>query len=85
MKRFRLSTLMLLIVIIGLGIGLMIQHHRAARSAAELQARLDETEKKVFWLEHYQSLSQWRAAVASRSRSRRRPSRDQAVEKASDR
>jgi hypothetical protein len=40
MKRFRLSTLMLLIVIAALGIGLFVQQRRAARREAELQARL---------------------------------------------
>jgi hypothetical protein len=40
MKRFRLSTLMLLIVITALGIGLVVQQRRAAHREAELQARL---------------------------------------------
>ena len=40
MKRFRLSTLMLLIVIAALGVGLAVREHRAARREAELQARL---------------------------------------------
>ncbi len=40
MKRFRLSTLMLLIAIAALCIGLVVQHHRAARREADLQARL---------------------------------------------
>ena len=40
MKRFRLGTLMLLIVIAALGIGLVVQQRRAARREAELQARL---------------------------------------------
>ena len=44
MKRFRLSTLMLLIVIAGLCVALMVQHNRAARREAELQARLHNAE-----------------------------------------
>ena len=40
MKRFRLSTLMLLVVISALGIGLVVQRRRAARREVELQARL---------------------------------------------
>ncbi|HEV3338944.1 MAG TPA: hypothetical protein VG125_01265 [Pirellulales bacterium] len=40
MKRFRLSTLMLLVVIAALGIGLVVEHQRAARREAELQAQL---------------------------------------------
>jgi hypothetical protein len=39
MKRFRLSTLMLLIVIAALGVGLIVQHDRASRREAKLQAR----------------------------------------------
>jgi hypothetical protein len=41
MKRFRLSTLMLLIAIIALCGGLAVQHQRALRREAELRARLD--------------------------------------------
>jgi hypothetical protein len=37
MKRFRLSTLMLLIVIAALGIALVVQHGRAALREADLQ------------------------------------------------
>jgi hypothetical protein len=40
MKRFRLSTLMLLIVIAALVVALAVQHQRAARREAELQTRL---------------------------------------------
>jgi hypothetical protein len=43
MKRFRLSTLMLLIVIAALGGGLTVQHHRASRREAKLQARLAQS------------------------------------------
>ena len=37
MKRFRLSTLMLLIVITALIVALVVQHHQAARREVELQ------------------------------------------------
>jgi hypothetical protein len=40
MKRFRLSTLMLVIVIAALCVGLVVQHDRASRREAALQARL---------------------------------------------
>jgi hypothetical protein len=43
MRRFRLSTLMLLIVIAALSFALVVQHHRAARREAELQARLAQS------------------------------------------
>ncbi len=41
MKRFRLSTLMLLIVIAALCVALVVQHQRASRREAELESRLD--------------------------------------------
>jgi type II secretory pathway pseudopilin PulG len=41
MKRFRLRTLMLLIVIAALGIAVVVQQRRAARREAELQAQLE--------------------------------------------
>jgi hypothetical protein len=41
MRRFRLSTLMLLIVIAALSTALVVQHYRAARREAELQRRLE--------------------------------------------
>ena len=40
MKRFRLRTLMLLIVIAALCVGLVVQHNRASQREAALQARL---------------------------------------------
>ena len=40
MKRFRLSTLMLVIAIAGLCVGVVVQHERASRREAALQARL---------------------------------------------
>jgi hypothetical protein len=40
MKRFRLSTLMLLIVIAALGVAVVVQQRRAARREVELQAGL---------------------------------------------
>jgi hypothetical protein len=50
MKRFRLSTLMLLIVIAGLCVALMVQHNRAAQREAELEARLHKAEKEADFL-----------------------------------
>ena len=43
MKRFRLSTLMLLIVIAALGVGLAVRDHRAVRREASFQARLAQS------------------------------------------
>jgi hypothetical protein len=48
MKRFRLSTLMLLVVIAALVVALAVQQRRAARREAELQARLDAHIKAQF-------------------------------------
>jgi hypothetical protein len=44
MKRFRLSTLMLLIVIVALSVALAVYHRRAAGREAELQAQLAESQ-----------------------------------------
>jgi hypothetical protein len=41
MKRFRLSTLMLLIVIAALCLALVVQHNRAAQREAKLRAALE--------------------------------------------
>jgi hypothetical protein len=46
MKRFRLSTLLLLIAISALGVALVVQQQRAARREAELQRRLDVQARK---------------------------------------
>jgi competence protein ComGF len=43
MKRFRLSTLLLLIVIAALSIALVVQHVQTSRREAELQARLAQS------------------------------------------
>jgi hypothetical protein len=40
MKRFRLSTLMLLVVIAAMGLGMILQEHRHRRREAAQQARL---------------------------------------------
>jgi len=45
MRRFRLSTLMLLIVLAALSIALVVHYRRAARREVELQARLAEEER----------------------------------------
>ena len=47
MKRFRLSTLMLLIVIAGLCVALMVQHNRSSQREAELQIRLHKAEQEA--------------------------------------
>ena len=47
MKRFRLSTLMLLIVIAALGVALVLSQMRAARREAQLKARLVEAWPRV--------------------------------------
>ena len=72
---------MLLIVIVGLSIALVVHQRRASRRETKLQARLSDAEKKIFWLEHYKTLEQWRAAAAaaSRHRSKRRPVGDRGV------
>jgi hypothetical protein len=76
MRRFRLSTLMLMIVIAALGIALVVQQRRAARREAELLARLNGAESKVFMLEQRNLLKQWQALSESRSRSKRQPNSD---------
>jgi hypothetical protein len=42
MKRLRVSTLMLLVIIIALGTALVVQHDRAAHREAELRYRLKQ-------------------------------------------
>lgn len=42
MRRLRLSTMMLLIVLAALGLALVVEYRRAARREVELQARLAE-------------------------------------------
>jgi hypothetical protein len=49
MRRFRLSTLMLLVVITALGVALVVQERRAARREAELQARLAAVTPKLYF------------------------------------
>ena len=48
MRRFRLSTLMLLIVLAALGLALVVEYRRAARREAELYARL-AAESRWWW------------------------------------
>ena len=47
MRRFRLSTLMLLIMLAALGIAVVVHYRRAARREVELQARL--AEEYLWW------------------------------------
>lgn len=49
MKRFRLSTLMLLIVITAMGVTLVVQQQRAARREAELQAQLEANNARMYY------------------------------------
>jgi hypothetical protein len=44
MRRFRLSTLLLLIVIAALGVALVVQQQRAARREAELRGQMSRRE-----------------------------------------
>jgi hypothetical protein len=53
MRRFRLSTLLLLVAIAALGIALVVQQHRAARREAELRAQLTEKDALVDWYRAY--------------------------------
>lgn len=47
MRRFRLSTLMLLIVIVALTITLMVRERRAARREAKLQAEIANLQARL--------------------------------------
>jgi hypothetical protein len=47
MKRFRLSTLMLLIVIAALCVALVVQQRQASRRETELKAKLDSRGEAV--------------------------------------
>jgi hypothetical protein len=47
MKRFRLSTLMLLIVIAALCVALVVQQRQASRREAELRVRMAEKDSQV--------------------------------------
>lgn len=54
MKRFRLSTLLLLVAITALGVALVAQQQRAARREAELRAKIkewEETDTAIRWQE----------------------------------
>jgi hypothetical protein len=62
MRRFRLSTLMLLIAIAALGVALVVKQRRAARREAELRDRLNSAENKLWMLEQQNLLMQRRAA-----------------------
>jgi type II secretory pathway pseudopilin PulG len=82
MKRFRLSTLMLLIVIAALGVALVVQQRRAARREAELQARLNAAANTISTLERQNLLKQWQMLSSSRRRSKPGPDGERAVAKA---
>jgi electron transfer flavoprotein alpha/beta subunit len=82
MKRFRLSTFMLLIMIVALGIVVVVQQRRAARREVGLQARMAEKDVLVNWYRAYDlELKQRLEAAAQRAREeRQRPSAVEAVE-----
>ncbi len=61
MKQFRLSTLMLVIVIAALCVALFVMHNRATRREAELQAQLAKP-NQAFWKSSMKR--QWRPAPA---------------------
>jgi sensor histidine kinase regulating citrate/malate metabolism len=61
MKRLRLSTQMLLVVIAALAIALVQQHSRAARREAELRAMLRAAEGRADKLEIIDTI-QWKEA-----------------------
>ena len=65
MKRVRLSTLMLLIVIAALGVALVVQQRRAARREADLQARLAQS--WPVYLTHQREEALLRRLAAKRS------------------
>ena len=48
MRRFRLSTLLLLVVIAALSLALVVQEWRAARREAAFQARIAELSQENF-------------------------------------
>jgi hypothetical protein len=47
MKRFRLSTLLILIVVAALSLGLLEQGRRAGRREAELRLRIAEKDREI--------------------------------------
>lgn len=47
MRRFRLSTLLLLVVIIALGLGLVVQQRQADRREAALRTQIAEKDREL--------------------------------------
>ena len=80
MKRFRLSTLMLLIVIAALGVAMVVQQRRAARRESELRARLAEKDALVYWYRAYDSELKERLATWAQRATEERRRRQSAVE-----
>jgi hypothetical protein len=76
MRRFRLSTLMLLIVVAALGVALAVQQRRAARREAELQTRLNAAENRFSMLERQNLLKQWQMLSSDGRRSKRKADGD---------
>lgn len=80
MRRFRMSTLMLVIVIAALGVAMVVQERRAARREAELRARLAEKDALVGWYRAYDSELKERLATSARRATEERRRRQSAVE-----
>jgi hypothetical protein len=79
MRRIRLSTLMLLIVIAAQGFALALQHVRTVRRERELEAKRKEVESMISWykelvkikdrrLEEMESLTPYRGRTATPER-----------------
>jgi hypothetical protein len=79
-KRIRLNTLMLLIVIAALCVALVVLQGRAKRQAAVLRLRLRAAESRASFLERQIIVSKWRDLSKGRSKSKRRADSVQAVE-----
>jgi hypothetical protein len=84
MKRFRLSTLLLLVVVAAMGIALVVQHERARRWEAELRAEINRREAELRAetkrLDQVELSNRWREMNKYRLQQSQR-SRDQAAEK----
>jgi hypothetical protein len=68
MKRFRLSTLLLLVVVVALCFGLGVQERRAARREAELRARisqLEQAEDSREWIQKFERNRLRQAGIVS--------------------
>jgi hypothetical protein len=80
MKRFRLSTLLLLVVVAAMGIALVVQQERARRWEAEINKREAELRAESKRLDQVELSERWRRMNRYRLQQSQR-SRDQAAEK----